>query len=284
MPSTVKILAALLLLPACAPLPVDQGEGEVTVGTTTGEGSSTGEDAGSSSSTSTSTSSGSSSTDDGSSSTSTGENTGEAETSSSTGSTTDDSTGEGSSSTGAGVPGEVCGDGVEDLYEACDDGTPGGGDGCSNDCKRWDWLGIAEDVAEVDLIQWVPCWSSPYSEQTTATSLLEACTAKQIAIGCHKVGATTYTVLAHADRSAILTGIPEIGDTWTVINGSAWQWSHDQIAFFPPAKPWQGKDCNGALCWPRIGDTIIPWGRCGDLEMGLDSAPLWERVVLQSFF
>jgi cysteine-rich repeat protein len=154
--------------------------------TSTGEeiGSSTGDDdEGSGSSTSTGSIEDASSTGDG--STSTGET----------------STGEdGSSSTSTGIPGEVCGDGLEGLYEACDDGTPGGGDGCSADCKRWDWFGIATDVPEVALVEWLPCWSSSYSEHALVENILEACTAKQIAFGCRLKGSPNFTVLAHAQK------------------------------------------------------------------------------------
>jgi cysteine-rich repeat protein len=178
----------------------------------------------------------------------------------------------------------VCGDGVEDLYEACDDGNDLPGDGCSADCRRWDRSGIAQDVPEVELVGWTPCWSSTYSENALVGGLLDSCTGPEMMLACRPVGAATFTVLAHAPQAEIIAPAdPESADPWKVIHGSAWQWSTDQIAVFDPSKPSQSK-CGGALCWPRIGDTLIPWGRCGDLEMGLESAPKWERVVLQSFY
>jgi cysteine-rich repeat protein len=272
MPRNLLVLA--LVLPSCSPLPVDQADPEKTTGmvASSGGSSSTGEveDDGSIGSTSagdTGSTSGSSS------STSTGEENSSSGSSSST-------TGEGSSSS-TGAPGMVCGDGVEDLYEACDDGNDLPGDGCSDDCKRWDWFGIAKEVPEVELVGWSPCWSSTYSEVSEVSSILEACTAPQVALGCRPKGAATLTFLAHGPRDLVTHELEPLDGTYSEINGTKWQWATDKIAFFNK----QGAEgCLGELCWPRIGNALLNGGRCGNASMGVEVQAGWERVVFQSWF
>ncbi len=175
-----------------------------------------------------------------------------------------------------------CGDGVVDLYDYCDDGNAVGGDGCSASCQRWDWQGIAKDVPEGGLVNWTPCSTSTYGEVTEVSSILAACTGKQIAFACRLKGSANFAVLAHAPKSQIIAQEPIDGGNYVVLNGSYWDWSDTRIAVYSSL---DGELCNGELCWPVSGGQLQGGvGRCGNAYIPLEAQEDWERVVLESHY
>lgn len=204
----------------------------------------------------------------------------------------DSSTGEdgSSSSSSTGDPDPICGNWKVEAGELCDDGDQNDGDGCKSDCTRFDFEGIATEVAETDLVGWEPCWNGTYTMGALVSGIQESCSGSQLMLACRKVGSQKFGAVAHALASTIFTQVDGPLE-YIQENGAAWMYyspkGEGHLAISGLGPEFHG-DCQGGygMCWPtfKAGDSdpvFFPLGHCGSSVVSYAEGELWEKVVLQ---
>ena len=293
MNTTTKLSFALLTLTACPTLDQIPIEGSSTsggTGTTMPTNSSTGPVEVPEGSSSTGEPDGTSTTGGLVGSSSEGSSTGDEESTSS--STGGESTGEGSSSEGSSSTGDlipvICGNWAVEPGERCDDGNTENGDGCSQDCQRYDYFGIDTEVPESQIVGWEECWSGPFYWGMPVQTLWNSCAgASQLMFACRKYGLNKFIAVAHTSTGDIMTQVGSMQD-YTPSNGSAWMYyAPDGPGYLAVGDPKNFAGCNGGygMCWPTHKgekEFFSYKGHCGStvidsVEMGGE----WEKVVLR---
>ncbi|MCA9558279.1 MAG: hypothetical protein KC583_06900, partial [Myxococcales bacterium] len=155
----------------------------------------------------------------------------------------------------------VCDEGVE-----CIEGSCGG---------LYRFEGVRLEVPDDDLAGWRRCHADLYSEGNTAVSaLVEACGGDYVMLGCRRLGAATWDVLAMGERDEVFTdtgaGQANAARTHTH-NGVEWYFSAEwSIGFAPEGQVVNRNSCDvergrpaERLCWHTGGDRLNPGYRCG---------------------
>jgi cysteine-rich repeat protein len=187
-------------------------------------------------------------------------------------------------------PAPVCGNGVLEKKEQCDDGNGVDDDACGNDCQInfYSAFGPQTDVDPKALIGWTVCYQDTYGTFANLSAIVAACEKPNLMLACRPTGQKRYTLLAHAPRAAVLTDTGT-SNAPTVANGSGWYFNDNYSWGF--AKEGDALDrfsCDIEfstnpdlrLCWHTSQGEMTPGYRCGA------DAPLfegdWERIVLHA--
>lgn len=168
-----------------------------------------------------------------------------------------------------------CFNGVQDPLEAV--GVDHGGRCPMLNLSHF--VGVNNNVASERLDGWRECYRERYSDSESVATLLERCSGARIVMGCRRVGADEWQVLAEGPREDVFRG-----SAGRVANGVRWYFSDDRsMGFAPAASGLSLRSCDileqeGAqrLCWHTSGSQISLGYRCGG-NKGV--AANYERAV-----
>lgn len=151
------------------------------------------------------------------------------------------------------------------------------------------WSGPRTSVSAGSLSGWSVCWSDRYHVSGTPMSTIwSRCNRTNLMYACRPVGASSYNVAAHGNRSSVLRNTGT-GNSPTNHNGTGWYYSDSWSMGF--ARQGDGIsrgscDTGGSnthlrLCFhTRSRATLYGWS-CGS-NRSLNSGSGWEKVILHA--
>lgn len=193
----------------------------------------------------------------------------------------------------AGAPPPVCGDGLVEGAEECDDGNPDAGDGCSPSCEEEVpielLIGPQQDVSigGLTLGGFAVCHTETYATRFDAAAVREACPGATWIVGCRRTnGGDSLTVAAMGVQATIFEPVPNERDGAQVHNSAQWYYGENySFGFAPEGVGLNRNTCDTAgdqgelrLCWHTI--DAGGW-RCGATTQ-LNNSEAWERVILHT--
>ena len=193
----------------------------------------------------------------------------------------------------AGPPPPVCGDGVIEGDEACDDGNRDLGDGCSAACEIEVpievLIGPQQDVSigGLTLGGFAVCHTETYATRFDVPTVRAACPGATWIVGCRPTnGGDRLTLAAMGVQATIFDPVPNELDGAQVHNSAQWYYGEDySFGFAPEGAGLNRNTCDTAgdqaesrLCWHTI--DAGGW-RCGAATR-LNDSEAWERVILHT--
>ncbi|PCC75754.1 hypothetical protein SAMN02745121_00295 [Nannocystis exedens] len=206
--------------------------------------------------------------------------------------------------------GSECGDGFVDGPEECDGealngvtcqslGFREGTLACSAECsldtsactgggEKYSAVGPQVNVPVAAVVGWQVCYQDTFGTTGQAVSaIVEQCTKAQLMLACREAGSSTYKMLAHAPRTAVLQVTEAVQfPALTSANGSDWyfneDWSWGFIVSggFVSLNRCDGGNTDNGLCWPTVLGELRDGYRCGAATGLVDGT--WERLLLQA--
>jgi hypothetical protein len=146
--------------------------------------------------------------------------------------------------------------------------------------------GPQTNVPATDLVGWTQCYSGTYNQNNVSiASILGTCSKANLLLACRPVGNPSFTVLAPALRSDVLTDTG-FSNTPHDANKAGWYFSPSYSwGFAKQGDPITRSSCDTAgvnpdrrLCWHTGGGNLNGGWRCG-ATTGLNGSSAWERVI-----
>lgn len=151
--------------------------------------------------------------------------------------------------------------------------------------------GIMTNLAIADLNGWEQCFSTLYSDRTSAArpeTMEAACTGSQIMLACRATGSDTLLVAANAPRDEVFFNTGDVGNNLNEANGVDWYYSLNRSMGFAPVG--EGVMRNSADVQDRSSPLRLSWHtnigfvqgwRCGS-NTSLNSSSSFEKLIFQA--
>jgi hypothetical protein len=202
---------------------------------------------------------------------------------------------------GAPISGTTCDDGDACTHlDTCNAGVCSGspvacvsGDGCCPpgcllqgdlDCIYWA-SGVQKNVPETKLEGWELCYRGTYDEglMFALPTILQQCNRARMLLACRPVGASSFDVVAMADRADALFDCGTQTNCTHQANGVGWYFANNFSWGLAPA----GQAVNRVNCDSFAGSDRLCWftdGQAG-AKCGTNVAlwNTWERVVYHAY-
>ncbi|MBM4321349.1 MAG: hypothetical protein FJ125_15740, partial [Deltaproteobacteria bacterium] len=161
-----------------------------------------------------------------------------------------------------------------------------GDDDCYDYTRPVQLAGVQQDLPQVELAGWHPCWTGTYDQSgRNIAQLLQDCAGDKLLLGCRRVGEQQLTLAALANRADVLFDCGQQAGCAHEANGVAWYFGDNwSWGFAPVGLGVQRAPCDTSaasgdrrMCWITSGGALGAGFRCGSNDLGGGAA--WERVV-----